>query len=690
MLESNSNSPTAIDDLSDSFTEKSFLLEKSIPTPFDISSLLKSFTPSTNSEAENSLQDLSNFDLATTINNFDGFDLESDHTEVVDELPVSENLLTQTLFTDNLDVGLDSQDTFSATDSSGISNDFYGLNTVQANSLIYSGHVQGSLKADRFNYTPGAGNQLTVVSGNGNLNYGRGYYDSLNLSSVSVNQVVDYSFADINGGGETFNLGNGDRVFDYITLDNGDKFLFEGIDKVSFAEGEIDLTVNPNDTEYLDQWNLHMMGVQNAWRFTTGSDDVLVGVQDTGLGVVNGSIHHDLRTTWFYNDGNGLSGNLSDDFYSAGRQRSETSSHGTAVQGIIAADTNNGIGIAGINWNSDVYNIDVLGGNRGDLSLVEATQRMINHANSRGQNLIVNMSLGTSSFGVNYHSDFEQLVANNQGNALFVIAAGNSGNLGRAGLASPAVLAKKYDNVIAVGASWGNYDYYGNQTEPGQRIDYDNWWGSQYGSGLTLMGPSEVPTTEAYRYSSFFSGFSYEDDFNGTSAATPNVAGVASLVWSANSDLAATDIKDILSDTAYDLGREGYDWEYGHGFVNADAAVRRAMAMSATNSFTGVLNSTDFATANLSANAFDTSAIEPLTGNTDDNEFTLEEDSLLLADPVSDHSFFDSLEDSTISFGAASSNELPVSDYLADSLNSPLALSNGLGEEAIFYNEIDV
>ena len=673
-----SNTYTVTEDNQESLLDK---LEELSSSSFDLSSLFKSFTSTTNLEAQNSLQDQFNFDSVALSNDVDSFDQvsEQDFSEIGDTLPASENfLLINTPLAANFDGALDSQGALSATYSNGVSNSFDSLNALVANNPVYVGHVEGSLKADRFTYTPGTGNKLTVISGNGNVNYGAGYYDSLNLSSISVDRVVDYSFADINGGGETFNLGNGDRVFDYITLDNGDKFLFEGIDKVTFAEGEIDLTVNPNDTEYLNQWNLHMMGVQNAWRFTTGSDKVLVGVQDTGLGVVNGKFHPDLGRTLYYPD------NVADEFYREvpGDSRKKNSSHGTAVHGIIGAETNNGLGVAGINWNSSVFNIDVLDANAGDFSLAEATQRMINYANSQDQKLVINMSLG----GGGISSAFEQLVANNQNNALFVIASGNSGHLGQVGISSPAILAQSYDNVIAVGASWGNYDYYGNQTEPGQRIQYNNWWGSQYGPGLTLMGPSEVATTRAYHYSSFFSGFNYDDDFNGTSAATPNVAGVASLVWSANSDLSATQIKDILSDTAYDLGSEGYDWEYGHGFVNADAAVRRAMAISATNSFTGVLSSTDFATA--SANALDATAIEPLTGNT--NEFTLEADSLLLAEQVSDDSFFGSLDDSTISFGAASSNELPVSDYLADALNSPLALSNGLGEEAIFYNEIDV
>jgi serine protease len=164
-------------------------------------------------------------------------------------------------------------------------------------------------------------------------------------------------------------------------------------------------------------------------------------------------------------------------------------------------------------------------------------------------------------------------------NVLFVIAAGNRGNLGIEGIASPAVLAKTYQNVMAIGASWGRSDYYGRETTPGTRIEYAGWWGSQYGEGLTLMGPSEVLAREATQ--SYFGNvsFGYDYQFNGTSAAAPNVTGVASLVWSVNGNLSATQVRDILSQTATDLGAAGYDRYYGNGFVNADAAVRRAIAI---------------------------------------------------------------------------------------------------------------
>lgn len=421
--------------------------------------------------------------------------------------------------------------------------------------------VAGTLKADSFTFE--AGVERLVFSGNGNVEFGNGKKDILDLSSFGL-RTVNFNLAKPTGGGVIFNPGNGDRVFDAITLNDGSEILFEGIDSIKFADTTIDLSVKPNDPVFKDQWNLHMMGVHNAWGFTTGSKDVLIGVQDTGLGVdSNGNVHNDLlgRTTRYLS-------NYADDFLD------DTSSHGTAVQGIIAANSNNGIGMSGINWNSNVFHIDVIDGDSKDRDLAQATQNMIDQANSKNQRLVINMSLSIS--GGNY-PELEQLVANNTSNALFVIA---SGNEDASTISYPSSLAQKYSNVIAVGASWGTRDWDNNEIEPGTRISYPGWWGSNYGNGLTLMGPSEVIAAEATKASlNSPVEFGYEQRFNGTSAATPNVAGVASLVWSANRNLTASQIKGIMSQTAYDLGTPGYDTTYGHGFVNADAAVRRAIAM---------------------------------------------------------------------------------------------------------------
>ncbi|WP_414588353.1 S8 family serine peptidase [Scytonema sp. PCC 10023] len=417
-------------------------------------------------------------------------------------------------------------------------------------------YIKGTLRADTFAYQ--SVYNRTVYSGNGNVDFGSGARDLLDVSACSsANATIKLVEST---GGVVYNPGNGNRVFDSITFSDGKEILFEGIEAIKFADKTINLSVTPNDPMFGQQWNLHMMGVQNAWRFTTGSTNVLVGIEDTGLAANGGNLHPDLRSTNF------LSNNYLDEM-------TNSTAHGTSVEGVIAAASNNGVGMSGINWNSDVFHIDVMGGDAGDYDLVSATQTLINQANSKNQRLVVNLSLtGGSS------PQFEQLIANNQNTALFVIAGGNSdGN----SLESPADLANKYGNVVAVGASWGLKDWYGNPKTPGQRISYKDkgWWSSSKGDGLTLMAPSEFLTTNATKSSNAFA-FGYDNSLSGTSAAVANVTGVASLVWSANSNLTATQIKSVLSQTAYDLGAAGYDTEYGYGFINADAAVRRAKALA--------------------------------------------------------------------------------------------------------------
>ncbi|MDF5718694.1 MAG: S8 family serine peptidase [Rhizonema sp. NSF051] len=423
-------------------------------------------------------------------------------------------------------------------------------------------HIEnGTLRADTFTYQSGYG--LSIYSGNGNVDFGSGARDELDLPQIS-STTVSINYANTTTGGVIYNSGNGNRVYDAITFKDGSQILLTGIETLKFADTTINLSVVPNDPLFSQQWNLGITGVPDAWRFTTGSSKVLIGIEDTGLGTdSSGKINPDLRSTIFAGN------NYLDE--------SSSFSHGTQVEGVIAAASNNGIGISGINWNSDVFNIDVVGGDAGDYDLAGATQLLINQANSKGQRLVVNLSLAGGDTPA-----FDQLVANNQDKALFVFASGNGDTNS---LSSPANLASTYSNVIAVGAVWGTKDYYGNAQTPGSRISYPNWWGSNTGNGLTLVAPSEfITTTATHTAASTPYNFGYGGNagniFNGTSAAVPNVTGIASLVWSIEPNLTATQVKAVLSETAYDLGTPGYDTTYGYGIVNADTAVRRAIALS--------------------------------------------------------------------------------------------------------------
>jgi serine protease len=438
---------------------------------------------------------------------------------------------------------------------------------------------KGTLRADNFTYQRNS--QTTFISGNGNAEFGSNKRDLLNLKDAGIftNQVT-FNWATATGGGVVANPGNSNRIFDEIKLEDGRQILFEGIEKIEFAGGvTYDLTqqvpgpnitpvVVPNDEAFNKQWDLHITGVHTAWRFTTGSaEKVLLGIEDSGLGTnSNGSIHPDLRQT-FFNGSNYL-------------DESSTYSHGTLVQSTIAAGGNNQQGIAGINWLSDTYMVDVLGGNNGDYDLASATQSIIDKAVSLGRRLVINFSLvGGSS------RELENIIANNQ-NVLFVFAAGNDN---KDSISSPGSFAQSYGNVVSVGSSWGLTDWYGNAKNPGDRASYENWWGSNYvnqadmNAGLrplTVMAPTEFIAENAERNTSGTYNFTYDNKFNGTSASTPIVSGIASLVWSANPNLSASQVKTILAETAYDLGDQGYDRYYGYGFINADAAVRTALALA--------------------------------------------------------------------------------------------------------------
>ena len=101
---------------------------------------------------------------------------------------------------------------------------------------------------------------------------------------------------------------------------------------------------------------------------------------------------------------------------------------------------------------------------------------------------------------------------------------------------------------------------------------YPKRWGSNYGNGLDVVAPGiEIPTTDI--------NGSYDMHFFGTSAACPHVAGVAALMLSANPDLTAQEVHDIINATATKLPNYSGDWnsEVGYGLINAEAAVNKAI-----------------------------------------------------------------------------------------------------------------
>lgn len=289
--------------------------------------------------------------------------------------------------------------------------------------------------------------------------------------------------------------------------------------------------VTPDDPAVPQQWALGNIQAFDAWNITTGGE-MVIAVLDTGVA----SSHPDL-------EGKVLSG------YNAITGDSSTednNGHGTAVSGLIAANTNNGNGIAGICWGCRILPVKVLSARGGGDDAGVA--RGVRWAVDNGAR-IINMSLGGSRESQTLREAVQY--ANSRG-AVVVAASGNEHQEG-----NPVSYPAAYPEVLAVGAT-GNSDTITGFSNTGDYVDL-----SAPGVGLwtTVLDGTYGPP-------------------NGTSFSSPYVAGVAGLIWSLRSDLSNYDVACILQASADDKGTPGRDPEYGWGRLNAFRAVQMAQSYS--------------------------------------------------------------------------------------------------------------
>ncbi len=284
----------------------------------------------------------------------------------------------------------------------------------------------------------------------------------------------------------------------------------------------------PNDPLVAEQWALNNIQAYDAWDITTG-EGILIAVLDTGVL----SSHPDLsgRVLPGYNAING-SDRTEDD-----------SGHGTAVAGLIAANTDNGAGIAGMCWNCSILPIKALTARGQGTDL--AVARGIRWATDQGAR-VINLSLGGSDDSRVLREAVQY--ANSRG-VLVISASGNERQQGNA-VNYPAA----YPEVLAVGGT-GNTDTITGFSNTGDHLDLA---APSVGLWTTIPGDREYGPP------------------NGTSFSSPYVAGTAGLVWTLRPDLANTDVKCILEASADDQGTPGKDPEYGWGRLNALRAVQLA------------------------------------------------------------------------------------------------------------------
>ncbi|MFI9748592.1 S8 family peptidase [Streptomyces collinus] len=314
--------------------------------------------------------------------------------------------------------------------------------------------------------------------------------------------------------------------------------------------------VTPNDTEYSKQWDLFEstagMNVPAAWDTTTGSG-VTVAVIDTGYvahsdlaaNIVGG--YDFISDTAVSVDGNGRDSNPADpgDWYNdnecgQGIPASTSSWHGTHVAGTIAAATNNGKGVAGIAYGAKISPVRVLGKCGGyDSDIIDAITWASGGTVSgvpANTNVakVINMSLG----GGGACSSATQSAINgavNRGTSV-VVAAGNENT--NASSSSPAncsnVITVAATNRAGSRASYSNYGTVVDISAPGGETRTS----TANGILSTLNSGTKTPSSENYA------------SYQGTSMATPHVAGLAALMKSANSALTPAQIESAIKANA--------------------------------------------------------------------------------------------------------------------------------------------
>lgn len=308
--------------------------------------------------------------------------------------------------------------------------------------------------------------------------------------------------------------------------------------------------LTPNDPSYNSstQWGLFKIQAAQAWNITTGSTNVVVAIVDDAVEIT----HSDLAANIWVNTDEIASNGIDDDGNGHIDDRqgwdvasndnnpnppNSTFDHGTHVAGIVSAKTNNSIGVASIGFNIKLMAIK----STTQATLVTNGYEGIVYAYQNGAN-VINMSWGGSGTS----TTAQNIIADAQANGCILVAAAGNDDV------STVFYPAGYNGVVAVASSTTN--------------DAKSGF-SNYGTWIDVTAPgSSIYST--------IPGNSY-DYKQGTSMASPMVAGLMGLVQSVNPGMPDADVINCVLSTAdnIDAVNSSYIGELGSGRINAFDAV---------------------------------------------------------------------------------------------------------------------
>ncbi|MDZ4662759.1 MAG: S8 family serine peptidase [Pseudomonadota bacterium] len=284
----------------------------------------------------------------------------------------------------------------------------------------------------------------------------------------------------------------------------------------------------PNDPSISRQWAHKVVQSAQAWDITEGLESTIIAVVDTGVDYN----HQDLKNNIWQNpadpingkddDGNGIiDDNHGVDYYNRDGDPMDDGSHGTHVSGTIAAEANNGVGGAGQAPKVKIMALKFLGGTDGGGDVDNAV-RAIDYAIAKKVRIMSN------SWGSTQRSESLARAINRaeQAGIIFIAAAGNNSQNSDQQPAYPAAFANA--NIVSVAA-----------TDSGDRLaNFSNYGMTSVDIGAPGVGIYSSVPNDGYQ------------EMQGTSMATPLVAGVVALMLAVKPEATVCELKKALLESA--------------------------------------------------------------------------------------------------------------------------------------------
>ncbi|MGN1166361.1 MAG: S8 family peptidase [Lachnospiraceae bacterium] len=335
-------------------------------------------------------------------------------------------------------------------------------------------------------------------------------------------------------------------------------YIYHTLDTETQYVTNDEYVVDVSQTYYLD--NAH---VKEAWDLAKCEKTVTIAVLDTGCRLDHADLENNISDK-AYDVYYGEPLTVDSTVYGGDAAGGGNLGHGTHVCGLIAAEADNGIGIAGTSYNAEIIPVKIFDDEGKNATTKSMLNGLIYCQNLIDNNEVENLHVINLSAGTYFNSGTDMILENqieklaDDYNVLCVCAGGNGDGTTRQPLTDP-LYPSDFDACLSV-------------TSLNKEGDNSSW--SDYNMQKDISAPGEKILST---YCERIDGKDYYKNMSGTSMSAPIVSGICALLWAENPDLTVEQVKAAIESTADPVpsnatdGREGLTGSFGA--VNAKAAL---------------------------------------------------------------------------------------------------------------------